>query len=62
MGTVAPNGAITFDFKQVKEPDVPASVVKEFSQQQVDWCFAHNTSTYLPVGPKCGKSATSTGQ
>ena len=60
--TVAPDGTMTFDFKQAKEADVPASVVKEFSQQQVDWCFAHNTSTYMPAGPKCGKGAPSTGQ
>jgi len=62
LATVAPDGAITFDFKQVKETGVPASVVKEFSQQQVDWCFAHNTSTYVPAGPKCAKGAPAGGQ
>jgi hypothetical protein len=62
LATVAPDGTMSFDFKQVKEPDVPAIVVKEFSQPQVDWCFAHNTSTYKPAGPKCGKSAPSSGQ
>ena len=62
LATVAPDGTISFDFKQVKEPGVPASVVKEFSQQQVDWCFAQNTSTYTPAGPKCGKGAPASGQ
>jgi len=59
LATVAPDGTITFDFKQVKGTDVPASVVKEFSQPQVDWCFAHNTSTYVPAGPECAKAAPS---
>ncbi len=53
LGTVAPDGTINFEFKQVNKSDVPASVVKEFSQKQVDWCFAENKSTYTPAGPVC---------
>ncbi len=61
LGTVARDGTISFQFKQVEEREVPASVVKEFTQQQVDWCFAHNTSTYMPNGPICANSPPSRG-
>ncbi len=61
LATVAPDGTITFEFKQVEEPNVPASVVNEFTRQQVDWCFAHNTSTYLPNGPTCANGAPPSG-
>jgi hypothetical protein len=53
LATVAADGTITFEFKDIKESDVPASVVNEFSREQVDWCFAHNTSDYTPAGPIC---------
>ncbi|MDR3749248.1 MAG: metallophosphoesterase [Acidobacteriota bacterium] len=53
IGTVAPDGAITFEFKQVNESDVPASVTNEFPQKQVDWCFAENKSNFVPAGPVC---------
>jgi hypothetical protein len=62
LGTVAADGTIAFEFKQVEKSYVPASVVNEFTQQQVDWCFAHNTSTYLPNGPSCASGAPSSGQ
>jgi len=62
LGTVARDGTITFQFRQVEQPEVPASVVKEFTQQQVDWCFTSNTSTYQPAGPKCANGAPSSGQ
>ncbi len=54
LGTVAADGTIAFDFKDIKESDVPASVVNEFSREQVDWCFAENKDSYQPAGPKCG--------
>jgi len=53
LGTVATDGTITFEFKDIREPDVPASVVNEFSREQVDWCFAQNKSDYTPAGPVC---------
>ena len=62
LGTVARDGTITFEFRRVEEPDVPANVVKEFTQQQVDWCFAHNNSPYRPAGPQCTNGAPSSGQ
>jgi hypothetical protein len=57
LATVAPEGSITFEFKQVKEADVPASVVTEFSREQVNWCFAQNKASYTPAGPVCAASA-----
>ncbi len=57
LGTVAPDGSITFDFKLVKETDVPDSVTKEFSPDFVHWCFAENKSSYQPAGATCPKGA-----
>jgi hypothetical protein len=53
LATVAPDGTVEFDFKKVKKPDVPPGVVKEFSQEQVNWCFASNVSDYVAAGPTC---------
>ena len=53
LATVAPDDTISFEFRQVSEPDIPAGVVNEFSRQQVDWCFAKNKSDYTPTGPVC---------
>jgi hypothetical protein len=53
LGTVAPDGSITFQFREVKRSEVPASVVKEFSEDQVLWCFEQNKSDYQPASPKC---------
>jgi hypothetical protein len=57
LATVASDGSITFEFKEVKEADVPASEVSEFSREQVNWCFAQNKATYTPAGPVCAASA-----
>ncbi len=53
LATVAPDGSITFEFKAVKEADVPASVVNEFSREQVNWCFTQNKAPYTPAGAVC---------
>jgi|SRR5208337_2317277 len=57
LATVAPNGAITFEFKEVKKPDVPPQTIDEFSQKQVDFCFDQNKQDYTPVGAACGTGA-----
>ena len=62
LATVAPDGSMTFEFKEVKEADVPASVVNEFSREQVDWCFAQNKSPYAPAGAVCPTGSISTGR
>ena len=54
LATVAPDGTINFQFKEINESDVPASVVNEFSPEQVKWCFEQNKSNYQPSGPTCG--------
>ena len=59
LATVAPDGTMSFEFKQLKQSDVPASVVKEFTQQQVNWCFTQNKAKYTPNGPSCANGAPS---
>ena len=56
LATVAPDGKITFQFRDIKQSDVPASVVSEFTQEQVKWCFEQNTSKYQPSGPTCSEA------
>ena len=58
LATVAADGTITFDFKQVDEKDVPPSVVTEFSRDKVHWCFAENKSPYVVAGPACGRQTS----
>lgn len=53
LATVAPDGTITFQFKDIKESDVPGSVVNDFSREQVNWCFEQNKSDYTPADPTC---------
>ncbi|MGB8768758.1 MAG: hypothetical protein WCC92_04035 [Candidatus Korobacteraceae bacterium] len=60
LATVAPDGSMTFEFKEAKEADVPASVVTEFSHEQVEWCFTQNKAPYTPSGPVCPVSGTPT--
>jgi Calcineurin-like phosphoesterase len=60
LATVAPDGSMTFEFKEVKEADVPGSVVTEFSHQQVDWCFAQNKASFAPAGAVCPARHTPT--
>ena len=60
LATVAPDGSITFEFREVKETDVPANVVNEFSPGQVDWCFTQNKSTSALAGAVCPAGHTPT--
>jgi len=43
LGTVQPNGEINFEFEQLLEKDVPASVTSRYGKEFVHWCFAENT-------------------
>ena len=47
LGTVNPGGqaagTIQFEFKEIKEPDIPPAIVHGFSQEFVHWCVAENT-------------------
>jgi hypothetical protein len=42
LATVSPDGTIQFEFKQVNEPDVPASVVSTYGKDFVHYCFVSN--------------------
>jgi hypothetical protein len=58
LGTVNPRGqapgTIQFEFKEIKEPDIPQAVVQGFSPEFVHWCFVDNTdvnSSNAPAQP-----------
>jgi Calcineurin-like phosphoesterase len=55
LGTVSPDGKITFEFKEVKESDVPAYVRSRYAPDFVPWCFAHNSAwdTNKIATPNC---------
>lgn len=53
LGTVAADGTIHFDFKQVNQSDIPTETVNEFSGDQVKWCFEQNKSSYVVASPTC---------
>jgi hypothetical protein len=36
-------GTIQFEFKELKEPDIPPAVVHGYSREFVHWCFMENT-------------------
>lgn len=57
LGTVAPDGSITFQVREINESNVPAGVVNEFSDEQVKWCFEQNKSDYKPSNPVCNTSS-----
>jgi hypothetical protein len=53
LATVNPGqapGIIQFEFKEIKEQDVPQSVVHGFTHEFVHWCFVHNTDV-KPAAP-----------
>jgi hypothetical protein len=43
LGTVHPNGEISFEFEKLEEKDVPSSVTARYGKDFVHWCFAENT-------------------
>jgi hypothetical protein len=53
LATVAEDDTIQFEFKQVNQDDVPAATVKEFTADQVKWCFEQNKSPFVVGGPTC---------
>ncbi len=46
LGTVHPNGEISFEFEKLDESDIPAGVVSRYGKDFVDWCFAENTQVH----------------
>jgi hypothetical protein len=43
LGTVQPNGEISFEFEQLLEKEIPESVSSRYGKEFVHWCFAENT-------------------
>jgi hypothetical protein len=43
LATVAADGRITFEFRQVGEQDVPQPVVSRYGADTVRWCFEQNS-------------------
>ena len=42
LGTVAADGTIKFEFKQVKEQDIPPSVAAQYTPEGLHYCVAEN--------------------
>src|ERR1700739_532960 len=43
LGTVQPNGEISFEFERLDEKDVPEAVTVRYGKEFVHWCFAENS-------------------
>jgi hypothetical protein len=59
IGTVTPNGAVTFEFHAITSNDIPPEVVKKYSKNFIDtFCFAANRNMtpqegYCPPMSQC---------
>jgi hypothetical protein len=59
LGTVSPNGTISFQFHEITSNDVPADVMKKYSKNFVEsFCFAanrdlHSQDGFCPPMYKC---------
>ena len=56
LATVAPDGSMKFDFKEIKRADIPAATVNRYGSQ-VDWCFSKNKDESVPKPTNCEKNA-----
>lgn len=54
--TVAPDGSITVDFREVKRPEVPAAVETTFGSGFVDQCFAANRDDFVAQSANCAQN------
>src|SRR2546428_1414986 len=53
IGTVDPDGTITFDFHEISRSAIPADVVARYGADGVDWCFNENKDTTSHVSSVC---------
>jgi len=53
LGTVAPDGSITFQFREVTRSAVPADVLARFGATGVDWCFNENKDMTPRTSANC---------
>ena len=51
IGTVSPDGAVTFDFKQVDEDQLTPQVKQRYSKDLIHFCFSANRSESVVEGP-----------
>src|SRR5262249_10659492 len=51
LGTVQPNGDISFAFKKLEESDVPAAVATKYGKEFVHWCWVENSNVPKETGP-----------
>jgi len=51
LGTVAANGEISFQFKELKQDEVPAETRQKYSEELVRECFQGNASPNVLEGP-----------
>jgi hypothetical protein len=52
LGTVQSDGTIQFEFKELKQENIPAGVADRYGPQ-VQACFSGNKEDYVPEGPTC---------
>ena len=51
--TVAPDGSLNVDFREVKRPDIPTDVEQRYGAAFVDKCFADNRDTRVMKSANC---------
>jgi hypothetical protein len=56
LGTVDPNGSITFDFRQIDRAAIPESVAGRYGAEFVDWCFNENKDPGPRSSAKCSSA------
>jgi hypothetical protein len=44
LGTVHADGAIDFEFEEIKVGDIPAAITKRYTPELIDFCFNKNTA------------------
>lgn len=49
LATVKQNGEIDFNFKEIKESDIPSEVRQRYPAAFANWCFVHNSQHKDPV-------------
>lgn len=56
LATVAPDGSIKFDFKEITRDAIPSATVTRYGTKLVDWCFSDNKDTKTPKPTNCEKN------
>jgi len=52
LGTVHEDGTIDFDFQEVKQHDVPAATLRQYTPALITFCFEQNTDFSGPSPPR----------